>query len=156
MTTPFDIVSQGSVVQAAGKPEVLRVVRELEHQALQAQLHAAFGVLQDARLVTPTTHRVWARLALAAPEAALFARDLHGATAPGVRCVPLLDDDPLADQWCAVFDGNQPAALVAADLPYEHWDGDRTFAYAVSREPDTVRRCAEALRARVTTSGARP
>ncbi len=147
--TPYEIVRDQAEAQAASKRQLLKIVRLLEVAALAEPPPEGYGVLQDGRLLTPTTSRIWSRLAEAGTTSVLLARELPVSAAPGVVGVPLADDDPLADEWVVLFTGPTGMVLAAADLPYERWDADRTFTYGISRSPEVVEACRSALLSRV-------
>jgi len=147
--TPFEILSERVPATSAKRSELLKIVRLLEVEALAEPPDAGYGVLQDARLLTPMTERIWSRLAHAGTSSTLFAQGLRTDPALDVLGVPLAEDDPLADEWVVLFTGPAPVVLAATDLPYERWDQDRTFAYGVSRRPEVVALAHAALLQRV-------
>ncbi len=148
--TPHQIISSSSGARtvAAARPALLKVVRVLEAEALSAPPDSAWGVWQDSRLLTPTTLRIWTRLGATGAHVRLLARGMVPSTAPRLSGVPLADDDPVGDEWVVLFQGPRPVVLAAADLPYERWDGDRTFVYGVSRDPAIVSACRRVLASR--------
>lgn len=147
--TPFDVVDERATVTSAGRAELLKIVRLLEVEALAEPPDTGYGVLQDARLLTPTTARIWSRLAQAGTRSTLLAHGLVSDPAPDVLGVPLAEDDPLTDEWVVLFRGPAPVVLAAKDLPYERWDRDRTFTYGISRRPEVVELAEQTLVRRV-------
>jgi hypothetical protein len=145
--TPFALVRDAETVVEASKGELVAVTRGLEREALRQPPPAVAATMQDARYLTPATREVYARLAAAGAPARLFARGLQSWIAPGVTGVALDDDDPLVDEWVVVLPGPSPVVFAGTDLHVPDCDDDldRCFAYAVSRDPDVVRACAEAL-----------
>lgn len=145
--TPCQLVHAVEPPAEATKRELIAVSRRLERAALTDPPAAVAATLQDARYLTDRTREVYASLARAGAEARLFARDLQTWLAPGVTGVALDDDDPLADEWVVVLPGASPVVFAATDLrtPDCDDDDDRCFSYAISRDPEVVRACAEAL-----------
>ena len=145
--TPCRLVHGVERPMEATKGELIALSRRLERAALSRPPAAVAATLQDARHLTDRTRAVYAALAEAGATARLYARDLQSWLAPGVTGVALDDDDPLADEWVVVLPGDDPVVFAATDLKVEDCDDDldRCFSYAVSRDPELVQACAEAL-----------
>ena len=144
--TPYTLVSAVAQPVDASKRELRRISRQIEDEALRSRPPAVAAALQDARYVTPPTRAVYARLAEQGTPARLFARGLQSWLAPGVAGVTLDDDDPLVDEWVIVLPGPAPVAFAATDLGVADCaDDDRSFRYAITRDPDVVAGCARLL-----------
>lgn len=144
--TPFAVVAQSTTVQAAFKGELLATCRDVEREALVTPPPAIAATLQDERYLTPHTRAVYTALASQGVPARLYARGLQTWLAPGVTGVPLDDEDPLVDEWTVVVPSASPVVFAATDVkePCDD-DLDRCFRFAVSRDPEVVRACAELL-----------
>lgn len=144
--TPFVVVSQSEHAVLGTKRELLARCRDVEREALTVPPPAIAATLQDERYLTPHTRAVYTALASRGVPGRLFARGLQSWLAPGVEGVPLEEDDPLVDEWTVVVPSVAPVVFAATDArePYAD-DLDRGFRYAVSRDPEVVRACAELL-----------
>ena len=146
--TPYEIVTAVETVRTADKRSLIAVTRGLEREASLDPPRLLLATFQDARFVTPQTREVYAQLARQGTDVRLYARSLQAWLAPGVRGFSLDDDDPVVDQWCLVMPCEQHAAVfVASDGVPGGGDGDRPYAWALSRDPDLVHACAQALAA---------
>jgi hypothetical protein len=144
--TPYALVSAAEEPVEASKRELRGLSRRIEGEALRARPPAVAAALQDARHLTESTRAVYARLAEHGTPARLFARGLQAWLAPGVTGVSLDDDDPLVDEWVIVVPGEAPVAFAAADLGVTDCDDDdRSFRYALTRDPEVVGSCARLL-----------
>jgi hypothetical protein len=144
--TPFGLVSSAEPTQVASKRELVRLSRSIEQEARSSPPPALAATLQDARFLTARTRAVYAGLAERGSPVRLFAHGLQSWLAPGVTGVPLDDDDPLVDEWSIVVPGERPVAFAGTDLHVaDVTDDDRSFRYAVSRDPAVVAACARAL-----------
>jgi len=144
--TPYGLVTAVHPPTPASKRELVGISRQLEAVALADPPHAVAAALQDVRHLSARTRAVYARLAEQGTAARLHGRGMQAWLAPGVAGVALDDDEPLVDEWVVVVPGRQPVALAATDLgPTGGPDDDRAFAYAVSRDPQVVAACAQAL-----------
>ena len=144
--TPYEIVTAVEAVRTAQKRALIAVTRGLEREALLDPPRVLAATFQDARFVTPQTRAVYAQLAEQGTEVRLYARGLQAWLAPGVRGVSLDDDDPVVDQWSLVMPCEQhPAVFVATDGVLGGGDGALSYTWALSRDPDVVRECADAL-----------
>ncbi len=146
-STPYGIVSAVQPAARAPKRTLLQVCRELEREALLDPPREVAATLQDVRYLTPRTRAVYVALAEAGVSARLFARSLQAWLAPGVVGVALDDDDPLVDEWSIVVPAvRHPFAFAATDCCTADVDDlDRSFCYAVTRDPELVRACATSL-----------
>ena len=142
---PFDRVAATAPVQVADKRELLLRVRDLEARALSSSTTCAVACLQDARFLTPWTRDVYRTLASRGAEVRLDGRGLQAYVAEGVRGVELDDDDPLVDEWTVVVEGDDPVCLAARDDQGPDVVDERTFRYAVTRDPVVVREVAASL-----------
>ena len=147
MTTPFSVVAAAEHARPARKGELLDLTRELELRALAAPPAFVMATLQDVRYLTRRTRDVYTRLAAAGSPATLHGRGLTSWIAPGVVGVALDDDDPLVDEWVLVLPvAGEPMVFAATDLDVDHEDDlDRSFSFAVSRDPQVVDECARLL-----------
>lgn len=144
--TPYQILSAAQPVQRAAKRTLISLVRGLEREALADPPPAVAATLQDVRFLTPRTRDVYVALAAAGAPARLFARSLQAWLAPGVTGVALDDDDPLVDEWSVVLPHpHRPVVFSATDCHEAVDDLDRTFCWAVSRDPEVVGACAASL-----------
>jgi DICT domain-containing protein len=145
--TPYALVSAVETPARAFKHELLRQTRLLEHAALDDPPAFVAAALQDERYLSPSTREVYAALARVGSRAVLHARGLQSWLAPGVTGVALDDDDPLVDEWVIVLPSpSAPVVFAATDLdePCDS-DSERCFLFAVSRDPEVVEACAQAL-----------
>lgn len=142
---PFDLVAAGAAVSVAPKRELLLRVRDLEARALAVRTTCAIACLQDARFVTPWTRDVYRTLASRGARVLMYARGLQAYLDEGVVGVDLEDEDPLADQWTVLFEGEEPVCLAARDLLGPGAVEDRSFEYAVTDDPAVVRAVAASL-----------
>ncbi len=147
VSTPFEVVAQHSSPATAAKTDLLHRVRELEQQALTGPPSlAAAACLQDERYLTARTRQVYAELAARGAQVHLFARGLQAWVAPGVRGIGLDDGDPLVDQWTLVLTGERPLCFAARDLDVAGAaDEQRSFSWALTRDPHVVARVAALL-----------
>lgn len=144
--TPYELVRRTTPVQDATKIELLGATRRLERAALLTPPPAVAATLQDARYLTEHTRAVYAALAAAGSPARLYARGLQAWLAPGVMGVALDEDDPLVDEWVVVLPGAEPVVFAATDLRVPGCDdGDRSFSYGISRDPEVVDGCGRLL-----------
>jgi len=144
--TPYELVRSTTPVQDATKRELLVMTRALERQALLAPPPAVAATLQDARYLTDRTRAVYAALAAAGAPGRLHARGLQAWLAPGVAGISLDEDDPLVDEWVVVLPGRDPVVFAATDLRRPDCsDEDRCFSYGLSRDPEVVAECGQAL-----------
>ena len=143
MPTPHDLVSRAEHPRPSTKADLLRLTRALEAEALQSRPTHIRATLQDVRHVSAVTRRVYADLAARQIDVALLAQGLPAHVTAGVRGVDLAEDDPLVDQWCLVIAGGTgPVVLAATDLQAAaSTEQDRSFTYAVSRDPSVVTAC---------------
>ena len=143
MPTPYDLVSRAERPQTNTKADLLRLTRALEVEALQTRPTHIRATLQDVRHVSAATRLVYADFSAQRIDVALLARGLPAHVTNGVRGVDLAEDDPLVDQWCLVIaGGTRPVVLAATDLQAAaSTEQDRTFTYAVSRDPLIVTAC---------------
>lgn len=157
MQTPYALVSAVEPPVRAFKHDLLRQTRLLERAALDDPPPFVAAALQDARYLSPFTREVYAALARVGSRAVLHARGLQSWLAPGVTGIALDDDDPLVDEWVVVLPSRSaPVVFAATDLAQPcDLDRDRCFLYAVSRDPEIVAACAEALGQHSSTHGAR-
>ena len=147
MPTPYDLVTSVTHPQPGTKADLLRITRGLETEALQTRPTRIRAALQDVRHVTAATRLVYADFAARRIDVALLAQGLPAHVATGVRGVDLAEDDPLIDQWCLVVAGGaRPVVLAATDLHEPVGSElDRSFTYAVSRDPSVVAACLAVL-----------
>jgi hypothetical protein len=144
--TPFLLVSAVAEPAVATKSELVRRSRDIERLARQHPPPAIAAGLQDSRFLTDRTRRLYAQLAEAGCPARLHARGLQSWLAAGVAGVDLDDDHPLVDEWVIVVPGDRPVLFAATDLHDDDCpDDERTFRYAVSRDPDVVAQAARAM-----------
>ena len=142
--TPYGLVTAVQPPEPASKRELVLLSRELERAALADTPYAVAAALQDARHLSERTRAVYARLAEQGAQARLYGRGMQSWLAPGVTGVALDDDDPLVDEWVVVVPGS--VVFAATDLgTIGGSEDDRAFLYAVSRDPQVVAACAQAL-----------
>lgn len=145
-STPYNIVTGVETVRTANKRALIAVTRGLEREALLDPPLAVAATFQDVRFVTPQTRQSYAQLAARGTQVLLYARSLHAWLAPGVRGISLDDGDPLVDEWSLVVPSQEhPVVFVATDGVPGGSDGQRPYTWAVSRDPEVVRACAQAL-----------
>lgn len=147
---PFDLVAAGAPVSLAPKRELLLQVRDLEARALSVRSTCAIACLQDARFLTPWTREVYRTLAARGARVLMYARGLQSYLDEGVVGIDLEDEDPLADQWTVLFEGDDPVCLAARDLQAPGAVDDRSFEYAVTHDPAVVRAVAASLGVQLT------
>ncbi len=147
VATPFALVSAVEQPQPADKAALIDLSRSLESAALQSPPSRAVACLQDERFLVRPTLEAYTRLAAAGARVRLHARGLRSWLAPGVAGVPLDDDHPLVDEWVVVLlSERDPVAMAATDLRVPGAaDLERSFSYAVTRDPAVVQACAELL-----------
>jgi len=146
--TPYSVVTAVERARGISKAELIGVSRTLEQTAFEDPPRAALAALQDQRYLTRRTRLVYHRLAQETGAAVtLHARGLQSWVAEGVRGVDLDDQDPLVDEWVVVLlNRRRPAVMAAVDLQHPAAvDVDRSFAYAVSHDPEVVTTCAALL-----------
>lgn len=144
--TPYGLVTAVEPPSRASKRELVLISRKIERVALAEPPHAVAAALQDVRHLSDRTRAVYARLAETGAAARMHGRGMQAWLAPGVVGVALDDDDPLVDEWVVVVPGAHPVVFAATDLGTVGGDDDaRAFLYAVSRDPQVVAACAEAL-----------
>lgn len=143
MPTPYDIVIRSVLPRSHTKADLLRLTRELEAEARQTRATQIRAALQDVRHVSAATRSVYADFAARQVDVVLLAQGLPAHVACGVRGVDLDEDDPLVDQWCLVVAGGaRPVVLAATDLHAPAGTQmDRSFTFAVSRDPSVVAAC---------------
>lgn len=142
---PFDLVAAAAPAARAPKRELLLRVRDLEARALRSGTTCAVACLQDERFLTPWTREVYRTLAARGATVLMYARGLRAYVDEGVAGVELDDDDPLVDEWTVVFEGEDPVCLAARDLRGPDALGERSFEYAMTRDPAVVRQVAASL-----------
>jgi len=142
---PFDLVAAVAPTSRSAKDDLLRQVRDLERAALASGTTNAVACLQDVRFLSPWTREVYRTLAARGCRVQLFARGLQSYVDEGVTGVDLDEDDPLVNQWMVVFEGDQPVCLAAVDLDGVDAAEERSFLYAVTRDPVVVRSVAASL-----------
>ena len=148
--TPYEIVAAVERVRStANKAALVAVTRELEREALLDPPYAVAATFQDARFLTPQTRAIYAQLAERGTPVRLYARSVQAWLSPGVTGISLDDDDALVDQWSLVVPcADHPAVFVATDGVPGGGDGEQPYTWAISRDPEVVQACAEALEIR--------
>ena len=98
----------------------------------------------------PQTARRYASLARVCPLVAAIGIAMAHEMAPGVRGVPLAEDDPLVQQWSIVIVGAHFAsAFIARDLGDSGPDRDRRFEYFITHNRDTATAAGRSLLTRL-------
>ena len=137
--TPFEVVARDAAVRRAPKREVVLRVRELEQLVAGGTPSVVAACLQDARVLTPRTLRVYEGFAAQGARVRLLGQGLSAWLAPGVEGVDLDPDDPLVDQWTLVASGSRCLCFAARDLlsPTPD-DAHRDFEWTLTADPRQV------------------
>ncbi|MCW2666056.1 MAG: hypothetical protein JWN57_1018 [Frankiales bacterium] len=145
--TPFALVTSVELPGLTDKRTLIDLSRQLERAALANLPSYAVACLQDDRFLVRRTLEAYAGLAAAGTRVQLHARGLRRWLAPGVAGVALDDDHPLVDEWVVVLvSESDPVALAATDLRVPGAaDLERSFAYALTRDPEVVQACGRLL-----------
>lgn len=145
--TPFEIVKAQRPTAISTKGLLLPMSLHIERQALTGgESLVLLSTFQQINKFTPGTQRRYRQLAEHNVFTAAIAQELRDVEIPGVRCVDLPLNDPLADEWNVIVVGPHfAAALVARDLGDTGTDGDRRFDHFITHDRDLVVQLARAL-----------
>jgi EAL domain-containing protein (putative c-di-GMP-specific phosphodiesterase class I) len=149
--SPFACLPSNVALRNSPKALLIEVSKQLEREAMRlGPTCIVAATFQEAQHFTAATAQRYRDLVDHVGFVCALGEGLPDEPLPGVRGAAITAGDPIRGEWdIAVLGPHFSAALLAVDRGDSGPDLDRTFAYALTYDRDTVVRAASALLARV-------
>jgi len=147
----FELVEHNHRLRRATKDVLYAVSLDLEHQAAsQPDGAVIFACFQRGMFVPERTRTRYQELADQCSLVVALGEGLTSNHIPGVRCIALADNDPLADEWTVIVQSSHfSAALIARDCGDDGPDESRRFDYCITYDRQVIQRASQSLLSRV-------
>jgi EAL domain-containing protein (putative c-di-GMP-specific phosphodiesterase class I) len=145
--TPFEVARTRRPSTQASEPMLAALSRHLEEKATAVSAPAVLlATFQRAANFDDLLRQRYASLAARGILTAVYAADMPAQPGPRIRGCPVIDDDPMAEEWNVIVMGSYFAGgLFARPQPQQTGERDRVFDVIVTYERNLILEAARSL-----------